>query len=287
MRRLSVVALLFVLPLAALSGCKKSDSLESRAPTRVGTAAEFSSGIGSTASANSAAEPGADGAEFAGEADESAPTQRLGTEFGERHASRSRTVRFDRAPGGPVEVLSIRYDDVDSVRQLARNHSQFHSTGAMASSGDGRFRMALLDDQGRMLPGGDTGEGRFAVGQAGVRYRIGIENDSDERFEVVTSVDGLDVIDGGEATLSHRGYVVDSFSSIVIDGWRTSEESIAAFRFSSIDDSYAGRTGRPRNVGIVGAAFFSEDLPAFEPQRNANPSRFAPPPPPRASERWW
>lgn len=274
-----------VLLLALPIGCKAKEATttpsgSSRASNRVGTAGEF-------APEASAPSMSADGSEALAAEDDFGQSQRLGTEYGERHASHSRSVRFDRAPGGPVEVLTIRYDDVDNVRQLARHHAQFHSTGAMARSTDGRFRMALLDEHGRMLPGGDTGEERFAVGRAGVRYRIGIENGSDERFEVVASVDGLDVIDGGEATLSHRGYVVDAFSSVVVDGWRTSDDAVAAFRFSSVDDSYAGRTGKPRNVGIIGAAFFPEDIPAFQRRPQASPSRFAPPPPPRPSERWW
>ena len=51
---------------------------------------------------------------------------------------------------------------------------------------------------------------------------------------------------------------------MVIDGWRTSEDSVAAFRFSSIEDSYAERMGDGRNVGVIGAAFFREAPRAWE-----------------------
>jgi hypothetical protein len=45
---------------------------------------------------------------------------------------------------------------------------------------------------------------------------------------------------------------------VTIDGWRTSLSEVAAFRFSSVRDSYAGRTGQDRNVGVIGVAFFRE-----------------------------
>ena len=67
----------------------------------------------------------------------------------------------------------------------------------------------------------------------------------------------------------------EPLSSVQIDGWRTSQSSIAAFRFSSVEDSYASRTGRGRDVGVIGFAFFSE-APHHEPPQ----PRYAPPPPP-------
>ena len=45
---------------------------------------------------------------------------------------------------------------------------------------------------------------------------------------------------------------------MTIDGWRTSMSTVAAFRFSEIQDSYADRKGKGRNVGVIGVAFFGE-----------------------------
>ncbi len=99
----------------------------------------------------------------------------------------------------------------------------------------------------------------YLLGQQGARYLIRVHNHSRRRVEVVVSVDGLDVIDGGRANYAHkRGYLVDAQSHVDIDGWRLSRGKAAAFRFSSVPDSYAKRTGRPRNIGVIGVAVFPE-----------------------------
>jgi hypothetical protein len=85
-----------------------------------------------------------------------------------------------------------------------------------------------------------------------------VRNGTTARFEIVASVDGLDVIDGKPADPNRRGYIVDPHGTLVIDGFRTSDASVAAFRFGRVSDSYAARTSGDRNVGVVGFAIFSE-----------------------------
>jgi hypothetical protein len=41
-----------------------------------------------------------------------------------------------------------------------------------------------------------------------------------------------------------------------VDGWRKSLERTAAFYFTALGDSYAARTGRPEDVGVIGVALF-------------------------------
>ena len=43
-----------------------------------------------------------------------------------------------------------------------------------------------------------------------------------------------------------------------IAGWRKSNAEIAAFNFTAAANSYAQRTGRPANVGVIGVALFLE-----------------------------
>ncbi len=85
-----------------------------------------------------------------------------------------------------------------------------------------------------------------------------MHNQTNERFEVVLSVDGLDVIDGRDAGYGKRGYLVEAYNTIEIEGFRQSADAVAAFRFGSVRDSYAARTGSARNVGVIGAAVFGE-----------------------------
>ena len=95
---------------------------------------------------------------------------------------------------------------------------------------------------------------RYSGGVAAHAYRL-VEG---QRYEVVASVDGLDVVDGRTASLDKRGYVVAPGSTLVIDGFRTSLDEVAAFRFGRVDASYAARTGQPANVGVIGVAIFCE-----------------------------
>ena len=90
-------------------------------------------------------------------------------------------------------------------------------------------------------------------------------------------------MDGSEASFEQRGYIVEPFTSMVVEGWRTSEETVAAFRFSALEDSYAERTGRARNIGVVGVAFFREESGGAFRSGGADPfpGRFAPAPPRR------
>jgi hypothetical protein len=104
------------------------------------------------------------------------------------------------------------------------------------------------------------------MGQDGERYRILVRNATTARFEIVASVDGLDVIDGKPADPNRRGYIVDPHDSLVIDGFRTSDSNVAAFRFGAVSDSYAAQTSGDRNVGVVGFAIFSERGAVWTPQ---------------------
>ena len=77
------------------------------------------------------------------------------------------------------------------------------------------------------------------------------------------------------------------WASLEIDGFRKSEDEVAAFRFAKVRDSYAAQRGDARNVGVIGVAFFAErgdDWSSSEVWRREtaspfpNDPRFAPPP---------
>jgi hypothetical protein len=121
--------------------------------------------------------------------------------------------------------------------------------------------LELVSDFELPLPTFGDGVRRFVLGQAGERYRVKIVNPTPARIEAVVSVDGLDAIDGRPADLSKRGYIIPAYGETTVDGWRTSLATVAAFRFSSVGESYAGRKGQARNVGVVGVAFFREQPP--------------------------
>jgi hypothetical protein len=76
-------------------------------------------------------------------------------------------------------------------------------------------------------------------------------------------------------------------SELKVDGFRQSTESVAAFRFSSVRESYgAQKYHNTQNVGVIGVAVFNEagtnPLTEHEVQKrldaNPFPGRFATPP---------
>ena len=111
---------------------------------------------------------------------------------------------------------------------------------------------------------------RFVVGTPGHEYAVRIRNLTGERVLAVTSVDGVNVISGETASPDQSGYVIDGRGSVEIAGWRTSLRRTSAFYFTDLGDSYAARTGRSANVGIVGIAVFREQSASIARQGPAN-----------------
>ena len=101
-------------------------------------------------------------------------------------------------------------------------------------------------------------EGRaYVAGKPGNEYRVTVRNRlGGEDLLAVVSVDGVNVLTGETADPSQGGYVLGPRSSFDILGWRKSLSTIAAFYFTALPDSYAARTGRPQEVGVIGVAVF-------------------------------
>jgi len=101
---------------------------------------------------------------------------------------------------------------------------------------------------------------RYVAGNPGELYTVRLSNRSNERVLAVLSVDGVNAITGETAGAQQSGYVLDPYASIDIAGWRKSEREVAQFYFTSLNNSYAARTGRPDNVGVIGVAAYREKL---------------------------
>lgn len=141
----------------------------------------------------------------------------------------------------------------------------------------------------------------WVAGRPGARYRVSIVNRDGQRTLNVLSIDGINAMSGETAAWHQSGYVLMPYGSFGVDGWRKSLEQVAAFTFASLPDSYAARTDRPANVGVIGVAVFDERAPLIpaaagqaEPAKrtapySATPSTsadtVAPPPPPAPAVR--
>ena len=114
---------------------------------------------------------------------------------------------------------------------------------------------------GAVLPVYANNGRNYIEGAPGHEYGVRIRNCTGARVLVVTSVDGVNVISGDTAAPSQSGYVLEPWGYVAITGWRKSMDRTAAFYFTDLGDSYAARTGRPQNVGVVGVAVFQEKVP--------------------------
>lgn len=120
-----------------------------------------------------------------------------------------------------------------------------------------RADVTILDRAtGRTLPVYWHEGQAYVVGRPGNEYQVTVRNARGEDLLAVVSVDGLNVMDGKGANPSQPGYIVNAWGSVAVRGWRKSLEETAAFYFTSLGDSYAGRTGRPDDVGVIGVALF-------------------------------
>jgi hypothetical protein len=105
----------------------------------------------------------------------------------------------------------------------------------------------------------------FVVGAPGSRYGLRVTNNTGGRVLVVMSVDGINVLTGETAAHGQRGYIFGPYQTYDVTGWRKSDHEVAAFTYAALSKSYAARTGRPGDVGVIGIAVFTERPPTPAP----------------------
>lgn len=98
----------------------------------------------------------------------------------------------------------------------------------------------------------------WVAGTPGAKYSVSVANAAGGRVLAVMSVDGVNVLNGQTASIDQSGYVFNGYQRYEVTGWRKSNQEVAAFEFVASPSSYAARTGRPANVGVIGVAVFKE-----------------------------
>ncbi|MDX2219745.1 MAG: hypothetical protein SF172_12045 [Burkholderiales bacterium] len=133
---------------------------------------------------------------------------------------------------------------------------------AAASAAIGRLANISVHDrtEGRTLPIHWHNGQAWVVGSPGNEYQVMVRNSAPVDVLAVVSVDGVNVITGETAAPSQTGYIIDPWRRMSINGWRKDTTRTAAFYFTSLADSYASRTGRPDNVGVIGVALFRRKI---------------------------
>jgi hypothetical protein len=241
------------------------------------------SGCGTTSTPHAAA-GGALGSNISGS---EATRPGLATQWGETRTSQVHSAAFTRGnPATPI-VNTLYYNSREGIKAMVGSTYQqatprtFPLVGHFFSPGE--IAWGIQNEQGQLLEGLSANNRNYVIGEVGSRYSIVVHNYTDYRVEVVLSVDGLDVMDGKAAAFTKPGYLVAPHSTLTVDGFRQSMETVAAFRFGSVSESYANKKyGDTRNVGVIGLALFYEPLPDDEINRRHSadpfPNRFATPP---------
>jgi hypothetical protein len=143
----------------------------------------------------------------------------------------------------------------------------------VARAHGGLIDLSVYDrTEGRHLPVYWHQGRAYVVGKPGNEYQVVLRNRLREEALAIVSVDGVNVVSGQTADPRQAGYVLSAGSSYDILGWRKSLAQTAAFYFTALPDSYAARTGRPENVGVIGVAVF---------RKKREPQAIAPAPQPR------
>lgn len=122
--------------------------------------------------------------------------------------------------------------------------------------------LAVVDRETGQVLAQHHRDGRAHVaGAPDHRYAIRLTNRSGGRVLAVLSVDGVNAVTGETADPGQNGYVLGPWETTEILGWRKSLDEVAQFTFTALPDSYAARTGRPDDVGVIGVAAFRERAP--------------------------
>lgn len=181
----------------------------------------------------------------------------LATGWGDEKTSRLSYTQFVRASSKPAGTDVIYYNDPEGIEAMTNSKRK---VGPLQTAAGNMVEWGIKGNIGYLPSYKEYGYGRRLVaGKKGSEYSIVVKNRSKSALEIVASVDGLDVMDGKTASFSKRGYILDPGKTLEIEGFRTSHSKVAAFKFSSVSNSYANlRHGNTRNVGVIGLAVFTQ-----------------------------
>ncbi|EKT54093.1 hypothetical protein [Providencia burhodogranariea] len=194
----------------------------------------------------------------------SAPAARiLGTKWGENINSSVNNVSATRLTQTPHDTVTIHYRG-----ERIPSHVYTQSYIPLLP-----IEVKVIGENGQPMPIYRDREGQYILpANEGMRYALHItNNDKIKSFEVITTVDGLDVLNGQIGSYQNSGYLIRPGKQLEIEGFRKNSNQVAAFRFAAPEASYVNQNiqGDERNIGVIGVAIFEvrEELPDCE----ANP----------------
>jgi len=179
--------------------------------------------------------------------------EKLGTKWGDEVDSHVTEIDLKRKSSTPLAEIIVQYADKNYKGKSINS----------ISIAAGKISLSVVDDRGNSIPIYRVGQQYYLSGREGQSYQLYYENNTGKTFEIVASVDGVDVINGGEASRSNSGYVLNAHDSLKIEGFRKSETAVASFTFSKPENSYAANSdnGSIQNTGVIGTVFYELEAP--------------------------
>jgi hypothetical protein len=139
------------------------------------------------------------------------------------------------------------------------------SAWAWADSVGDAVEVRIISGKGIELPfypvnTGSTNMRVYTEAVKGDNYTISVRNRLDRRVGVVVAVDGRNIISGKKSWLtnSERMYILEPYGAGEFKGWRTGDDRINRFYFTSVADSYAAAFKDESAMGVIAVALYPE-----------------------------
>lgn len=178
----------------------------------------------------------------------------MGTAWGQDIHSTVTAVSAERAGAEPIDSIVINY-----TTRTEPGYDKIYSIRI------GELEYAVRDKNFNSLPvsrifNRSPGQWQYQLqAKMNTQYQLYVRNYShDTDYEIVATVDGLDVLNGRPGSVRNPGYIVKAGDSLAIKGFRRNNSTQAAFVFSPLNEAYSANSayGDVRNAGVIGFAAF-------------------------------
>ncbi|WP_193014447.1 MULTISPECIES: hypothetical protein [Gammaproteobacteria] len=186
-------------------------------------------------------------------ANEQTENRALSTKWGESLSSVTQHVDAYRLSDTPSQTTSIYYQSGKPADSYSKNTRINESPVQISILTEDKKTMPLYSAQNNQ---------HLLYGKENDRYIIFLHNTSPRKiYEVIITVDGLDVISGTAGSYQNRGYLLRPSDTLFVEGFRKNDQQVAAFRFSSPDEGYVNYNtqGDKKNQGVIGVALFESE----------------------------
>lgn len=192
--------------------------------------------------------------------------EKLGTKWGDEIDDSVTSIEAKRLSDEPIGEIAISYAGKEFQGSAVKSISLL----------TGQVQLSILDDQYNPLPVYRLDGNYYLKAKENQSYYLHYRNSSSNTYEIIASVDGINVLTGNAASkYSPTGYILDARGELTIKGFRKDEHSVASFTFSKPENSYANHSaqGDIGNVGIIGTVVYELQMP----KQNPKPSFASPP----------